>query len=162
MPPFKEQLLTYQQQHTNKINRLTHYIGIPAIVFAILMLLNWISIHIAQKIQFSFSWILLISVLIYYFILNKRLSIAAVIVLIPFTWLATLIARPTPTPIQLMLFLILFFGGWAMQFLGHFFEKQKPAFLLSASQLLIGPLFVIIELLEVLKLQKYFISEQEK
>ena len=158
MQPFKEQLLMYQQQHTNKMNRLTHYIGIPAIVFAILMVFNWISIDIAAKIQFSFSWILLVSVLIYYFNLNKRLSLAAAIVLIPFTWLATLIARPTPAPMHFTLFFILFFGGWILQFVGHFFEKQKPAFMLSASQLLIGPLFVLIELIATLKLQKYFIE----
>ncbi len=156
MKSLDEQLLTYRQQHTNKINRITHYIGIPAIVFGLLILLNWISIDIATKAEFSFSWLALLGALVYYFLLNRKLVIAAAIVLIPFTFIATLLARPAPTHFSFTLFLILFIGGWALQFIGHFFEKQKPAFMINPSQLLIGPLFVLTEAIEALKLQKYF------
>lgn len=156
MKSFDEQLLTYRQQHTNKINCMTHYVGIPAIVFGLLMLLNWITINIATKAEISFSWLALLGALVYYFLLNRRITIAAAIVLIPFTFIATLIARPAPTSFSFTLFLILFIGGWALQFVGHFFEKQKPAFMISATQLLIGPLFILTEAIEALGLQKYF------
>lgn len=156
MKSFDEQLLTYRQQHTNKINCMTHYVGIPAIVFGLLMMLNWITINIATKAEISFSWLALLGALVYYFLLNKRITIAAAIVLIPFTFIATLIARPAPTHFSFILFLILFIGGWALQFVGHFFEKQKPAFMISATQLLIGPLFILTKAIEALGLQKYF------
>ncbi len=155
MKSLDEQLLTYRQQHTNNINRMTHYVGIPALVFGLLMLLNWITINIATKAEFSFSWLLLAGTLVYYFLLNKKLSAAAAIALIPFTFIATLIARPAPTHFSFTLFLILFIGGWALQFIGHFFEKKKPAFMISATQLLIGPLFILTKAIEALGLQKY-------
>jgi uncharacterized membrane protein YGL010W len=39
----------------------------------------------------------------------------------------------------------LFVGGWALQFLGHYFEGKKPAFLDDILGLLDGPLFLIAE-----------------
>ncbi|OGT41600.1 MAG: hypothetical protein A3F13_03260 [Gammaproteobacteria bacterium RIFCSPHIGHO2_12_FULL_40_19] len=155
MKSLTEQLFTYKQQHTNKINRLTHYVGVPAIIFSLLILLNWISIDIATKWQISFAWIFLIGTLIYYFFLQVRLAIVATIIMIPITAIAVWIARPSPTSVSATLFFILFIGGWILQFVGHFFEKQKPAFFSSTSQLLIGPLFVIIEALEALGVAHY-------
>ncbi|EKD77010.1 MAG: putative membrane spanning protein [uncultured bacterium] len=157
MKSLTEQLATYKQQHTNRMNRLTHYFGIPMIIFSLLMLLNWISIDIATKWQISFAWIFLIGTLAYYFFLNVRLAVAATIIMIPVAGIAMWMARPTPTAFSTSFFLLLFIGGWALQFLGHYFEKQKPAFFLSAQQLLIGPLFVLLEALEALGVAKYVI-----
>jgi uncharacterized membrane protein YGL010W len=39
----------------------------------------------------------------------------------------------------------LFVGGWALQFLGHYFEGKKPAFLDDLRGLLDGPLFLVAE-----------------
>jgi uncharacterized membrane protein YGL010W len=41
---------------------------------------------------------------------------------------------------------IMFFVGWTIQFVGHFYEGRKPAFLDDVIGLLIGPLFVVAEL----------------
>lgn len=158
MRSITELLSQYQQQHTNKINRITHYFGIPMIVFSILMILNWISIDIATQYQISFAWLLLIATAIYYFTLHIRLAICATLALIIMTFIASWIARPTPTATTVTLFFILFISGWILQFLGHFFEKQKPAFFLSKTQLLIGPLFVLVEALKGIGISKYIIS----
>ena len=158
MKTLEKQLATYQQLHTHPYNRLTHYVGIPLIIFSIFMLLNWISIDIATRWQISFAWILLIGVLVYYFFLNGRLAVLVTILMIPIMLIAAWVARPAPTQLSATLFFVFFLGGWLLQFLGHYFEKQKPAFLLSVSQLLIGPLFVILEALRTLKLEKYFID----
>ena len=162
MKSLNEQLMTYQQQHTNKLNRLTHYVGIPLIIFSLLMLLNWISIDIATKWQISFAWIFLIATAVYYFLLNIRLAIVATVLLIVMLFIAAWFAKPTPTIFSGSLFLILFIGGWVLQFVGHFFEKQKPAFFFSAKQLLIGPLFVLLEALTALGVVKYIGTVAEK
>ena len=46
-------------------------------------------------------------------------------------WLATSIA--------------LFVGGWVIQFIGHYYEGKKPAFVDDLIGLLVGPLFVCAE-----------------
>lgn len=41
----------------------------------------------------------------------------------------------------------LFFIGWVIQFIGHCFEGRKPAFVDDLVGLLVGPMFVVGELL---------------
>jgi len=40
----------------------------------------------------------------------------------------------------------LFVFGWIIQFIGHYFEGRKPAFVDDLTGLIIGPLFVAAEL----------------
>jgi uncharacterized membrane protein YGL010W len=47
----------------------------------------------------------------------------------------------------------LFVGGWALQFIGHhYFEKNKPAFFSDPYYLLVGPVWVAAEWLDLLGL----------
>lgn len=47
----------------------------------------------------------------------------------------------------------LFLGGWALQVAGHaLFEKNKPAFFSDPYYLLVGPVWVVVEWLELLGL----------
>lgn len=158
MKTFSKQLELYGQQHTNKINRMTHYIGIPAIVCSLLMGLSWVSLDVARVWVISFSWILVIASLIYYALLNRRLACLMFVIMMPLTWLISLVAGTAPTKTTGIICLVLFLGGWLLQFIGHLFEKKRPAFFQSAVQLLIGPLFIMVELLVALKMAQYFIK----
>ena len=157
MKTLTEQLDFYAECHTNVIIRMTHYIGVPCIIIAIMMLFNWVSLDIASLWKISFTWLVLLLVIIYYLILNIRLGLLAAATLILLTFLATLFSGPTPTKTTFTIFCILFAGGWVCQFIGHLFEKKQPAFFKSLSQLLIGPLFFLVALLRAFKLKKYFL-----
>ncbi|MFX7938309.1 Mpo1-like protein, partial [Acinetobacter baumannii] len=50
-----------------------------------------------------------------------------------------------PTTAWLASSLGLFFGGWVLQFIGHWYEGRKPAFVDDIVGLVIGPLFVAAE-----------------
>jgi uncharacterized membrane protein YGL010W len=52
------------------------------------------------------------------------------------------------------LFAGLFVIGWIIQFIGHYYEGKKPAFVDDLIGLLVGPLFVVVELLFKLGLLK--------
>jgi len=43
--------------------------------------------------------------------------------------------------------LVVFVLGWAIQFVGHIFEGRKPAFVDDVVGLLVGPMFVVGEVL---------------
>ena len=44
----------------------------------------------------------------------------------------------------------MFVGGWALQFIGHWvFEKNKPAFFSDPLYLLVGPIWVLLEIAEL-------------
>lgn len=43
--------------------------------------------------------------------------------------------------------------GWIIQFVGHYYEGRKPAFVDDLSGLIVGPLFVLAELAFLLGLR---------
>ena len=45
----------------------------------------------------------------------------------------------------LMAGIALFVVGWILQFIGHYYEQRKPAFVDDLVGLLIGPLFLVAE-----------------
>jgi len=53
----------------------------------------------------------------------------------------------------------LFVGGWIVQFIGHFFEGRKPAFVDDLIGLVVGPLFVAAEVVFALGLRKEVADE---
>jgi len=48
----------------------------------------------------------------------------------------------------------IFVVGWVFQFVGHYFEKKKPAFVDDLIGLAIGPLFVLAEFVFLLGFRK--------
>ena len=47
----------------------------------------------------------------------------------------------------------MFVVGWVIQFIGHYYEGRKPAFVDDVSGLIVGPLFVVAELAFLLGLR---------
>lgn len=160
MKLFAEQFAHYRQQHTEKLNKIAHYISVPAILLGALILLSWVSISIAGYWHITFAWIGVALLLIYYYFLDIKLAAVMTVILILLTWLCSWIAYPAPTKTSLILFFVLFIGGWILQFVGHSLEKIKPAFLESLAQILLAPIFVVAEVLIAMKLGKYFGLEQ--
>ena len=58
------------------------------------------------------------------------------------------------TGLWLSLSVGIFVVGWAFQFVGHFYEKKKPAFTDDIIGLAIGPLFVLAEMVFMLGFRK--------
>ncbi|WP_230960134.1 DUF962 domain-containing protein, partial [Pseudomonas fluorescens] len=48
----------------------------------------------------------------------------------------------------------MFVVGWVIQFVGHYYEGRKPAFVDDVSGLIVGPLFVVAELAFLLGLRQ--------
>lgn len=67
-----------------------------------------------------------------------------------------------PTRVWLILGLGAFVIGWIFQFIGHYYEGRKPAFVDDLVGLAIGPLFVVAELVFMLGLGKDLQATIEK
>ena len=145
MKSVEEQLSRYKSVHFNKKNIQTHFIGIPLIIWAItlLMSLSSFDIHLlgltikitAAKVFFTFS-------ILYYFKLHWRLAIGMLLYIIPNIYIAEKMANMDNA---YALAIIIFVIGWVIQFIGHYFEKAKPAFVDDLCQFLIGPFFLMAE-----------------
>ncbi len=154
MKTLKEQVDIYSSYHQNPYNRLTHYFGIPVIIFSILLFLSWIR-YPSLPWWLNAGLIFSIAVFIYYFLLDKTIAFIMMILVLPLLLLAFWVSFLS-WKLNILLFVVLFFGGWILQFIGHtVFEKKKPAFFDNLIQLLIGPLFFVIEVLKGLGVEKY-------
>ncbi|WP_448213026.1 Mpo1 family 2-hydroxy fatty acid dioxygenase [Colwellia sp. MEBiC06753] len=157
-----EQLSNYKSVHLNKNNLKTHFIGIPAIIWAIALLLSLVTIELPfnlggeQNISVPLAFIVGFGILIYYFILNVGLALMTALIFGPLIYSSSLVADSQyPVAIAVTVFVV----GWIFQFIGHAYEKAKPAFFDDINQLLIGPLFVIAEIYFALGLNKLMDAE---
>ena len=149
-----EQLSTYKSVHLNKKNVYTHFIGIPAIIWSLMVLLSLLELPVAlgdSDHSLTFAMLFFSGVIIYYFMLHISLAIGQVVFIIPMFYSAHLVAQ---MPNAVWIAIIVFVVGWIFQFIGHHYEKAKPAFVDDLNQLLIGPFFLMAEVFFMLGAEK--------
>lgn len=148
-----EQLAFYAAYHRNKWNVATHFIGIPAIIIGLLVPMGWVRTDITG-LPVSGALVFVMAVAVYYLLLDWRLTLTILMFIVPAFYVADTIAR-MPWMQSMLWFVLLFAGGWIFQLIGHsVFEKRKPAFMDNIIQLLIGPLFLLEEVIFFLGLRK--------
>ncbi|MCF7201413.1 DUF962 domain-containing protein [Pseudomonas oligotrophica] len=144
MKTLTDHLCQYAAYHRDPRNLLTHFVGIPLIVLAVAILLSRPGLDVAGF-WLSPLWPVAFAAGAFYLRLDLRYGLVMVAFLAQCLWLGAWLARG-PTAVWLALGLGLFVGGWIVQFVGHYFEGRKPAFVDDLSGLLVGPLFVAAEL----------------
>ncbi|PKH31798.1 Mpo1-like protein [Shewanella sp. ALD9] len=150
-----EQLSTYKSVHLNPQNIKTHFVGVPMIIWSAFLMLG--TLRFAwQDYQVSVAMILAVVVLGYYMALHMRLAFGLVLFIVPVLYTTELVVHTShPFIIATSIFII----GWVIQFIGHKYEKAKPAFMDDLNQLLIGPFFLMAELYFILGLEKDLAAE---
>jgi uncharacterized membrane protein YGL010W len=160
MKSLEQQLTMYAMYHRDPRNIATHFVGIPMIVFAVAILLSKPGFQLAG---FTISPATVVVGLscIYYLALNLRLGILMSVLFGICLYFAQAFGAMS-TGAWLGWGLGLFFVGWVFQFVGHFYEGKKPAFVDDLTGLIIGPLFVVAELLFMLGMFSSLKSEVER
>ncbi|EWC43160.1 DUF962 domain-containing protein [Pseudomonas stutzeri] len=144
MKTLTDHLAQYAAYHRDPRNLLTHFVGIPLIVMAVAVLLSrpglsWAGLWISPAAMLSFA------AAVFYLRLDLRYGLLMSTVLLLCLWLGAGLAAAA-TALWLGVGLGLFVLGWIIQFVGHYFEGRKPAFVDDLSGLIIGPLFVAAEI----------------
>ena len=150
----------YAAYHRDRRNIATHFVGVPLIVFAVGALLARPALSVGgwPLTPAALAWAL--TALWYLTRGNLVLGLATSLVNL------LLIGAAVPlglldTPAWLAWSLGAFFVGWALQFLGHYYEGRKPAFVDDLRGLLIAPMFIVGEALFALGWGKALLAEIE-
>ncbi|ROM66161.1 hypothetical protein BK653_20090 [Pseudomonas brassicacearum] len=143
MKSLVDHLSQYAAYHRDPRNIATHFIGIPLIFVAVAVLLSrpgWpvgaILISPALLVAVASAW--------FYLRLEVRLGVLMTVLLGLAVWLGQTLAAQS-TAVWLGSGLGMFVVGWVIQFVGHYYEGRKPAFVDDLSGLIVGPLFVVVE-----------------
>lgn len=145
MKTLQQQLGTYGLYHRSKRNVLTHFFGIPLIVFAVLCLLARIQMPIGSLLIDGAQLFVFASV-VYYLMLSVSLGLIMGVLFTLLLLAAQPIAAMAFWP-WLSIGVGVFVFGWVLQFIGHYYEGKKPAFVDDLIGLIIGPLYVTVEFL---------------
>lgn len=161
MKTLTDQLAGYAAYHRDRRNIATHLVGIPVIVFAVVVLLSRPAFGEAAGVPLTPAVLAALAAAAYYLVLDRPLGLAMAVVLAAMIALAAPLAAAS-TGAWLAWGLGLFVVGWIVQFVGHGYEGRKPAFLDDVIGLLIGPLFVAAELAFVFGLRGALREEIER
>jgi uncharacterized membrane protein YGL010W len=156
-----ELLTQYAAYHRDRRNIVSHFVGVPMIVFAVGVLLARPIVAVGG-LALTPAWVAFAVAGIWYLTRgNLALGIAvsaAVGVLMALahniadgsiaTWLAWGVG--------------FFLVGWLIQFVGHWYEGKKPAFVDDLVGLLVGPMFVVAEAMFMLGWNKPLVDEIEQ
>ena len=143
MKTLEEQMSFYLRYHRNPRNKLTHFIGVPLIMFSLFVLLGLVRVQVGE-VGVTAASVLAVGVLAYYFRLDAVLAVAMTL----FTAVLLIAANRVCTlgaPTALTVFGVTFVGGWILQLVGHAFEGRKPALVDNFFQVLIAPIFLMAE-----------------
>jgi uncharacterized membrane protein YGL010W len=150
-----ELMVQYAHYHRDRRNILTHVVGIPLIVMSLGMLLVhpvwslgdfWFTpagvIWFLSSLWYATRGSLLLGLATA--LVNGALMWAAYRTPVWVAWLGWPALENQPV---WLLGVGVFIVGWAIQFIGHWFEGRKPAFVDDLVGLMIGPMFVVGEVL---------------
>ena len=136
----------YATSHRNPVNRKLHYMCIPAIVFSLLCVLKSIPVGNAWINPAS---VVTVAALAYYFALSWRLAIGLTVTL-GVLYAFTLGLEAGAGASLIWVALEIFAAAWIGQFAGHYIEGARPSFFKDLQFLLIGPMWELAHLYEVL------------
>jgi len=160
-----ELMVQYAAYHRDRRNITTHFVGIPLIVFAVGVLLSRPGFTLnlgANHLELTPAWVLWAVAAMWYLTRGHLLLGAAVTFA---TAILMALAQPLGalgTASWLTWGISSFVVGWVLQFIGHYYEGRKPAFVDDLVGLLVGPMFVTGEVLFAASLCKPLLDEIEQ
>jgi len=160
MKPLADQLSQYASYHRDRRNIATHRVGIPMIVCGIEALLARPSLA-AEGWTLSLALGSTLAAAGFYLALDRRYGVVMAALLGASLWVGTTIAALS-TGAWVLTFAGLLVIGWVLQFVGHAVEGRKPAFVDDLVGLLIGPLFIVVEVGFALGLRDELRQELER
>lgn len=127
----------YASYHQTKGNKWFHRFGIPMIMLTLIGMLVRVKLGPVDA-----AMILIALASVYYLALEWKLGLAMIAVSVAMY----LAGAAIPMAINVAFFIL----GWILQFIGHsVYEKKQPAFFRNFAHLLVGPLWILNDLVKV-------------
>jgi len=160
MKTLVQHLAQYASYHRNPRNVITHIVGIPILVVSVAALLARLTLEV-NGVTLSAAMLLAAASILFYVRLDIGLGLIMAVLMSVSVIIGSDVAA-LPMTQWLVISVGSFVVGWIIQFIGHYFEGRKPAFVDDLSGLAIGPLFVTVEVLFMLGLRHDLREEMQK
>jgi uncharacterized membrane protein YGL010W len=161
MRPALDLLSQYAEYHRDRRNIVSHFVGVPMIVFALGVLLARPS-FVLGGLALTPAWVVFAVVAAWYLsrgAFGLGVAVSAVVGLL--LLMAQSVAGGSVVA-WLGWGIGFFVVGWVIQFIGHWYEGKKPAFVDDIIGLLVGPMFVTAEALFAFGWNRPMLAEIER
>ena len=157
-----EMLTGYAAAHQHPFNIFVHLLGIPTIMLGVLIPLTWLGIEI-DTISINLAQLLVVAFFLFYLTLDRLFAVVFLVAAMLLTVLASRVGA-MPMAISGGIAAVAFFGGYALQFVGHAVEKSMPVLVKHPIQAnLAAPFFIVVEIFKLLGLRsELFDAVQEE
>lgn len=143
-----EMLAGYAAAHQNPFNVFVHMIGIPTIMCGALIPVSWIAMDIGGA-SINLAHVAMIGFFLFYLTLDTIFAVVFLVLALLIAQLATYLGT-LPRATAGMIAALAFFGGFALQFVGHAVEKAMPVLVKHPIQAgLAAPFFVVVEMFKI-------------
>jgi len=157
-----ELLTQYATYHRDQRNIVSHFVGVPMIVFAVGVLLARPALP-AFGLFLTPGWIAFALAAAWYMTRGDiALGLAVSVVVGILIQLGHQVSASSSVAVWLGWGVGVFAIGWLIQFVGHWYEGRKPAFVDDIIGLLVGPMFVAAEAMFMLGWNKPLLAEIER
>jgi uncharacterized membrane protein YGL010W len=134
----------YASYHRTKGNKVFHRLGIPMIMLSLIGMLTAVPLFTVGTVRLDAAMLLIAVSSAWYFVVEWRLAIAMMAISAGFYFVGAALG--------LWINLALFVVGWIFQGIGHaVYEHKSPAFLRNFVHLLVGPLWILNDVIPVVK-----------
>jgi uncharacterized membrane protein YGL010W len=156
-----DMLTGYAASHQHPVNIFVHMIGIPTIMLGVLIPLSWISIDV-RGVSFSLAHLVVFGFFLFYLTLDVLFAIVFLVFGFGLTVVAGMIADLS-LGTSATVAAVMFFGGYAAQFIGHAIEKSMPVLVKHPIQAnLAAPFFTVVEMFKLLGLREDLFNEVQR
>lgn len=160
MKTLAEHMAFYGSYHRDRRNRLTHFVGVPAIIFAILIPLSLDDV-VPFGVTATPAIICAAIMILYYVKLDVAVGLVMGMLFVPLLWAAGSVAALGAVS-ALEISATVFALGWIVQLIGPRFEGNKPALTANLFQVLVSPIFLTAELFFAIGLKRHLREEVER
>jgi len=154
-------LSQYAEYHRDRRNIASHFVGVPMIVFAVGVLLAKPAVAFGVLVLTP-AWLVFALAALWYLTRGNIVLGLAVSAAVGILILAAHNVGGSGTGAWLAWGVGFFAVGWLIQFIGHWYEGRKPAFVDDIAGLLVGPMFVTAEAMFMLGWNKPLLAEIER
>jgi uncharacterized membrane protein YGL010W len=151
----------YAEYHRDQRNILSHFVGVPMIVFAVGVMLAHPAFML-DGVSLSPAWVVFALSAAWYLSRGNLVLGLAVTACVGVLMLAAHKVAYGGFGAFFGWGVCMFAVGWLIQFVGHWYEGKKPAFVDDVIGLLVGPMFVTAEAMFMMGWNKPLAAEIER
>lgn len=152
---FERQMAMYATYHRDWRNRLTHFFGVPIIIFSLLLAGSTVRFGVTVAgVEVTLAVIMLLATWALWLVMDASIGVLVAILTVVMLLVADAMAIGMD-PLSLWIVVAAtFVGGWALQLWGHVYEGRKPALVDNLFQIFVAPMFLSGELLIMMGMRR--------